>query len=37
MYSKVGIYKAPWGHPDRSSRVDRRVVYHDDVWIGVGK
>ncbi len=37
MYFKVGIYKAPWGHPDRPSHVDRRVVYHDDVWIGVGK
>ena len=37
MYFKIGIYKAPWGDPDRQSLVDRRIVYHDDVWIGVTK
>ncbi len=37
MYFKIGIYKAPWGHLDRPSLVDRRIVYHDDVWIGVTK
>ncbi len=37
MYFKIGIYKAPWGDPDRALLVDRRIVYHDDVWIGVAK
>jgi hypothetical protein len=37
MYFKIWVYKSPWGKPDRHSLVDRRVVYHDDVWIGVGR
>jgi len=37
MYFKIGIYKAPWSEPDRESLVDRRVVFHDDVWIGTGE
>lgn len=33
MYFKIGVYKAPWSDPDRRSVVDRREVFHDDVWV----
>lgn len=36
MYFKIGIYKPPWSEGTWfPSRVGTRVVYHDDVWIGV--
>lgn len=37
MYFKIGIYKPPWSDEVWfPSKVRKRVVYHDDVWIGVG-
>ncbi len=35
MYFEIGIYKPPWDNRPANSRVDQRIVEHDDIWFGV--
>lgn len=35
IYFKLGIYKPPWDLRPERSRVDERIVEHDDVWFGI--
>ena len=33
-YFKIGVYKWDWKNRPETSRVERRVLYHDEVRIG---